>query len=141
MNAGCLTPERIETLARAALIRHGASEGQAGALAARIGAAERDGLKSHGLLHLPTYCEHLTCGKVLGGAEPQLSHPAAACLAVDACNGFAHAAIDLGLPELIDLARAQGIARLAIRKSYNCGALGSHTERVARAGAPHARLH
>jgi (2R)-3-sulfolactate dehydrogenase (NADP+) len=134
MNAKVLTPERIETLARTALIRHGASEAQARALAAGIAAAEGDGLKSHGLMYLPIYCEHLTCGKVLGGAQPLLSQPTPACLAVDARNGFAHAAIDLGLPALVDLARAQGVASLAIRNSYNCGALGYHTERLARAG-------
>ena len=132
--ARSLTPERIETLARRALVQHGASEAQARALAAGIAAAERDGLKSHGLMYLPIYCEHLACGKVLGGAEPQLSRPAPACLAVDARNGFAHAAIDLGLPALVELAGAQGVASLAIRNSYNCGALGYHTERLAQAG-------
>jgi (2R)-3-sulfolactate dehydrogenase (NADP+) len=134
VNAKVLTPKRIESLARTALIRHGANEAQARALAAGIAAAERDGLKSHGLIYLPIYCEHLTCGKVLGKAEPQLSQPAPACLVVDARNGFAHAAIDLGLPALVDRARAQGVASLAIRNSYNWGALGYHTERLAQAG-------
>lgn len=129
-----LTPERIETLARTALRRHGASEAQADALAAGIAAAERDGLKSHGLMYLPTYCEHLTCGKVVGAAEPTLHAPAPACLVIDARHGFAHAAIDLGFPALADLARKQGIASLAIRNSYNCGALGYHTERLAQHG-------
>ena len=77
-----LTQARIETLAREALTRHGASERQAEALAAAIAAAERDGLKSHGLMYLPTYCEHLTCGKVLGLAEPRLTRPAPAVVAV-----------------------------------------------------------
>ena len=49
-----LTQARIETLALEALMRHGASERQAEALAAGIAAAERDGLKSHGLMYLPT---------------------------------------------------------------------------------------
>lgn len=129
-----LTQDRIETLAHTALTRHGASEQQARALAAGIAAAERDGLKSHGLMYLPTYCEHLTCGKVLGLAEPRLTRPAAAVAAVDAGNGFAHAAIDIGLPALIEAARSQGVAALAIRNSYNCGALGYHTERIAQAG-------
>lgn len=129
-----LTQARIETLARAALMRHGASEGQAGALAAGIASAERDGLKSHGLMYLPTYCEHLTCGKVLGQAEPILTRPAPAVVAVDAANGFAHAAIALGMPALIEAARSQGVAALAIRNSYNCGALGYHTENIAQAG-------
>ncbi|MBZ9661164.1 Ldh family oxidoreductase [Mesorhizobium sp. ESP-6-4] len=129
-----LTQARIETLARAALVRHGASEGQAEALAAGIAGAERDGLKSHGLMYLSTYCEHLTCGKVLGRAEPRLTRPAPAVVAVDAANGFAHAAIALGLTALIEAARLQGVAALAICNSYNCGALGYHTERIAQAG-------
>lgn len=129
-----LTQARIETLARNALIRHGASQAQAQALAAGIAAAERDGLKSHGLMYLPTYCEHLTCGKVLGLAEPRLTRPAPAIVAVDAGSGFAHAAIAIGMPQLIEAARSQGVAALAIRNSYNCGALGYHTERIAEAG-------
>ena len=96
MNGAHLTPAQIEALAHMALTRHGASEGQARALAAAITAAERDGLRSHGLMYLPTYCEHLTCGKVRGDAEPVLSNPAPASLVVDARNGFAHAAIALG---------------------------------------------
>jgi (2R)-3-sulfolactate dehydrogenase (NADP+) len=129
-----LTPERIEALALAALTKHGASELQARALAAGIAAAERDGLVSHGLMYLPTYCEHLTCGKVIGAAEPVLTQPAPAVLVVDARNGFAHAAIDLGFARLPELARSQGVASLAVRNSYNCGALGYHTERLACAG-------
>jgi len=126
--------ERIEALAFAALTKHGASEAQARALAAGIAAAERDGLVSHGLMYLPIYCEHLTCGKVVGAAEPVLTQPAPGALVVDARNGFAHAAIDLGFSRLPDLARAQGVACLAVRNSYNCGALGYHTERLARSG-------
>ncbi|WP_245898256.1 Ldh family oxidoreductase [Phreatobacter cathodiphilus] len=129
-----MTVDAIETLAAAALRRHGASEAQARALAAGLAGAERDGIRSHGLMYLPVYCEHLTCGKVVGGAEPVFSRPAPASLVVDAGSGFAHAAIDLGLPALLDTARSQGIASLAIRNSYNCGILAYHTERIAEAG-------
>lgn len=124
----------IEGLATEALARHRASEAQARALAAGIAGAERDGIRSHGLMYLPVYCEHLTCGKVIGAAEPVLSRPAPGSIVVDAGSGFAHAAIDLGLPELIAAAGEQGIASLAVRNSYNCGVLGYHTERIAAAG-------
>lgn len=134
MTAQRLTVGEIEKLAAAALGRHGASQKQAAALARGIAAAERDGLKSHGMMYLPIYCEHLRCGKVVGSAEPVLSRPAQAALVVDAQCGFAHAAIDLGLPALVETARSHGIASLAIRNSYNCGVLGYHTERIADAG-------
>lgn len=134
MNALVLPLDQIETLAAAALRRHGASESQAVALAAGVAAAERDGLKSHGLMYLATYCEHLVCGKVIGSAEPVLSRPAPASLVVDAKSGFAHAAIDTGLLPLVETAKTNGVASLAIRNSYNCGMLGYHTERIACGG-------
>jgi (2R)-3-sulfolactate dehydrogenase (NADP+) len=134
MSAHILSVVEIAALAAQALRNHGASESQAQALAAGIAAAERDGLRSHGLMYLPTYCEHLTCDKVVGQALPVLSRAAPGSIVVDAHSGFAHAAIDLGLPALIAAAAANGVASLAIRNSYNCGVLGYHTERLAEAG-------
>ena len=134
MSAHILSVAEIAGLAARALRNHGASESQAAALAAGVAAAERDGLRSHGLMYLPIYCEHLDCGKVVGQALPALSKAAPASLVVDARSGFAHAAIALGLPALIDAAAANGVASLAIRNSYNCGVLGYHTEQLAEAG-------
>ncbi len=129
-----ITAVEIETLARTALNKAGASAEQAAALARGIAAAERDGLSSHGLAYLATYCEHLACGKVRGQAVPKVAQASAGVVTVDAGSGFAHAAIDAGFKALIPLARQQGIASLAIRKSYNAGVLGHHTERLAREG-------
>ncbi len=124
----------IEALAQAALVAHGARHDSAASLARAIAAAERDGLASHGLAYLPTYCDHLDCGKVIGAAEPVLERTAPSVIVVDAGAGFAHPAIDVGLAALPALARTQGIATLAVRNSYNCGVLGYHTERIAAAG-------
>ncbi len=124
----------IDALARLALHRAGASAEAASSLAAAIAAAEAEGLASHGLAYLPTYCSHLRCGKVKGAAVPQLARPKPSLVVVDACTGFAHPAIEAGFAELVPLAFAQGIAALAIRNSYNCGVLGYHTERLAAAG-------
>jgi (2R)-3-sulfolactate dehydrogenase (NADP+) len=134
MSAHILSVAEIAALAARALRNHGASESQAETLAAGVAAAERDGLRSHGLMYLPIYCEHLDCGKVVGQALPVLSRVAPASLVVDAHSGFAHAAIDLGFPALIAAAATNGVASLAIRNSYNCGVLGYHTERLAEAG-------
>ena len=129
-----MTVAEIETLARTALGQAGASVVQAAALARGIAAAERDGLSSHGLAYLATYCEHVRCGKVLGQAIPKVEYAAAGVITVDAGSGFAHPAIDAGFKDLVPLARKQGIASLAIRNSYNAGVLGQHTERLARDG-------
>ena len=129
-----LSVEAIEELARSALARAGASEVAAASLARAVAAAERDGIASHGLAYVPTYCEHLGCGKVLADAVPRLEQTAPAALSVDAGAGFAHPAIDMGFAALVPLARREGIALLAIHNSYNCGVLGYHTERLACEG-------
>jgi (2R)-3-sulfolactate dehydrogenase (NADP+) len=134
MSTTTVSHDEIAQLAQRALALHGASARQAASLAAGIAAAERDGVSSHGLMYLPTYCEHLRCGKVDGQAVPTAEQTAPAVLVVDAGTGFAHAAIDLGLPLLVNAARHQGVAVLAVRNSYNCGVLGYHTERIAAAG-------
>lgn len=129
-----MTLGEVEALALRALTAAGASGAQALPVARSIRAAERDGMRSHGLLYLPVYVEHLTCGKVDGQAEPRLERPRAGTIVVDAAHGFAHPAIDLGLPVLADAARAAGIAAMTLRRSYNCGLLGHHAERLAGAG-------
>lgn len=129
-----MTLDEVEALAMTALTAAGASAAQALPVAQSIRAAERDGMRSHGLLYLPVYVEHLTCGKVAGQAEPKIARPRTGAVLVDAGHGFAHPAIDLGLPALLDAAREMGIAALTLRRSYNCGLLGHHAERIAKAG-------
>lgn len=124
----------VEATAATALRNAGASAGAAASLAAAIAAAERDGISSHGVAYLATYCEHLRCGKVVSTAVPKVERRAPGVVAVDAGAGFAHPAIDAGFAELVPLAYEQGIATLTINNSYNCGVLGYHTERLAEAG-------
>lgn len=129
-----LSLKEIEDLAFRALIAAGTTEPNARPLAVATAATEADGVASHGLAYIPIYCEHVQCGKVDGTAVPVVSRPRPGVVAVDAATGFAHAAIDAGFEQLIPLAQSQGIAALAITNSYNCGVLGYHTHRLARAG-------
>lgn len=126
--------DEVEALALARLQAAGASVAQARPVARSIRAAERDGVRSHGLMYLPIYAEHLACGKVDGQAVPTLSRPRTGAVVVDAGHGFAHPAVDLGQPALITAARSCGIAAMTVHRSYNCGILGHHAERIAEAG-------
>ncbi|KIC12183.1 sulfolactate dehydrogenase [Leisingera sp. ANG-M1] len=129
-----MTLAEIEDLSFRALVAAGTSEANARPLAVATAATEADGVASHGLAYIPIYAEHVQCGKVDGQAAPVLTRPRPGVVAVDAATGFAHAAIDMGFEALTEAARAQGVAVLAIRNSYNCGVLGYHTARLARAG-------
>ncbi len=129
-----LSLEAIEALAYDALTAAGASDLQARSLARATADTEAMGVASHGLAYIPIYAEHLQCGKVDGAAVPVLETPAPAMLRADAACGFAHPAIDAGFEALTAAAREQGIAGLAIHRSYNCGVLGVHTHKLAAQG-------
>ncbi|WP_299932119.1 Ldh family oxidoreductase [uncultured Pelagimonas sp.] len=134
MDTKTLSLADIEDLSLRALVAAGTSLENARPLAVATAATEADGISSHGLAYIPIYCEHVQCGKVDGQAVPQLKTTAPSVITVDAATGFAHPAIDMGFDALIPLARSQGIAVLAVKNSYNCGVLGYHTQRLAKAG-------
>lgn len=129
-----LSLQAIEDIAMRALVAAGTSEKNARPLAIATAATEADGVSSHGLAYIPIYCEHVQCGKVDGQANPLVTHPRPGVIKVDAATGFAHAAIDQGFAQLIPLAKQLGVAVLAVNNSYNCGILGYHTYRLAKAG-------
>lgn len=134
MSTETLTLDAIETLAMQALTAVGTTPENARYLAQATADTEADGIASHGLAYIPIYCEHVQCGKVDGQATPVVSRPKPGAIVVDAANGFAHPAIEAGFDALIQAAQDNGIAVLSIKNSYNCGVLGVHTQKMARAG-------
>ena len=77
-----MTLAEIEQLCREALMAAGASEDNAAAVARSTMLAERDGIRSHGLLYVPIYAEHVRCGNVDGRAKPVVSQPRPGAVAV-----------------------------------------------------------
>ncbi|MCU1389294.1 MAG: sulfolactate dehydrogenase [Ilumatobacteraceae bacterium] len=129
-----LTLDEVEALSARMLTRAGASVLQAAPTAHSIRAAEAEGIRTVGLSYLPTYCDHLACGKVVGDAVPVVSRPRAATVVADAHHGFAHAAFRAAGPTLVDATRECGVGILAIEHSYSAGVLGWFVEQLADAG-------
>jgi (2R)-3-sulfolactate dehydrogenase (NADP+) len=129
-----LTMTEVESLAWQMLRASGASPLQAGSTARSIREAEAEGLRPIGLSYLPTYCDHVACGKVDGDAVPTVVRPRAATVVVDADHGFCHPAFEVGFDPLVDATRECGIAMMAIEHSYSAGVLGWFVERLARQG-------
>jgi (2R)-3-sulfolactate dehydrogenase (NADP+) len=134
MAGNIMTLEQIEELTKAALMGAGASDANAASVAKSTWRAERDGVRSHGLMYVPIYAEHVQCGKVDGKAVPEVSRPKPAAIRVDAKSGFAHPAIDAGFEALVSSARENGVGVMTVFNSYNCGVLGHHAERIAEQG-------
>lgn len=129
-----LTLDEVEKLACDTLRAAGADGAAAAAVARSTRLAERDGIRSHGLLYLPIYAEHLVCGKVSKAAKPTVTKTQDAAVRVDADAGFAHTAIDAGWDAFTQAACDHGIAAMSIHNSYNCGVLGHHAQRLAEDG-------
>jgi (2R)-3-sulfolactate dehydrogenase (NADP+) len=129
-----LSLDQVYELTMEVLVGSGASKANAAPVARSIREAEADNLRNIGLGYLPLYCEHLRCGKVDGRAVPEVTQTAPATLYVDAKQGFAHPAIELGRDRLLEMVRQIGIAAMGVGNSYACGVLGHLVEPLAREG-------
>lgn len=129
-----LSLDQVLELSSLALQGAGASKRNADSVARSTALAERDGIRSHGLMYVPIYSEHVICGKVDGLAEPLVESPKSGVVRVDAKNGFAHPAIDAGWNRFTQAAKENGVAVMTVHNSYNCGVLGHHAKRLAEQG-------
>ena len=129
-----LSLSEVEDLGFRALSSSKTSEVNARSVTDSIVAAEADGIHSHGLARLPNYCENAMCGKIDGQAQPTCCVVGPAAIKVDAMDGFAHPAIELGFNEFFPLVKKMSIAAMAVTNSYNCGVVGYHVERIADQG-------
>lgn len=123
-----------EALAIAALVAAGTSSGNAADVARALVAAEADGQPGHGLSRVPAYADQVRAGKVAGRAEPAIAEVGPAALRVDAADGFAYPAIARGLPRAGGMARAMGVAAMAVANSHHSGMAGYHVEGPAARG-------
>lgn len=105
------------------LAKRGLTPDGARIIADVVAAAERDGSYSHGLTRLVGYISTLESGWANGGAVPNVKDAAPGLVVTDANNGFAQIALAKSRPLLVEKARQQGIAALAIRNSHHFAAL------------------
>lgn len=129
----CTLPQLFDLNVRA-LMASGADRDNAEATAEVMHNADRDGCQSHGIFRSPGYCAALKAGAVNGHAAPKVIDQAPGVVRVEADNGLAPLAVKVGRPPLIEKAKSQGIAALAIGDSAHFAALWPDTEPLAEAG-------
>ncbi len=129
-----LTLADAHDLAVRTLLRCGAGRDPAESTARALVGAEADGLATHGLMRLLAYGAQVRAGKVVGDAALTVARPRPGLLAIDAGHGFAYPALDRAVADLPEIARSQGVAAAAIRRSHHCGAAGRPAEALAARG-------
>ena len=134
MSTVSLTLDEIFDLAKKKLLANGCDKENASILADTIMRAERDGSVSHGLFRLPAYVAGLKSKKINGKARPELENVAPSIIKVLGNNAVAPMVLSLGLPAVIELAKKNGVAVLAIKNSHHMAALWPETEAIAEAG-------
>ncbi|RVT95723.1 oxidoreductase [Rhodovarius crocodyli] len=126
--------ESLRALIEATLRGLGLAEAHIPPVADIILAGERDGGGSHGLYRLLMVAKTMRMGTANAQAVPKVVDVAPAMVRVDADGGFAPLAFQLGLPVLVEKARAGGIAALAVNNCAHFSALWPDVEAVARHG-------
>ncbi len=134
MQTAHMTLDEIHATILKVLLKNGCDEANATAIANNMTNAERDHAVSHGLFRLPGHVTSLSNGKVNGKAKPTLEQPRPGAIKVDGDRGFTPIAFELGKPALIDAARQNGIAALAITRTFHFAALWPETSALAEEG-------
>src|SRR3546814_3000388 len=107
----------------------GASSEHAAATARALVTAEAEGNPGVGLRHVFGYRDALEAGRIRGAAEPAVEVVTEAVTGVDAAEGLPHLGVERAWECLVAGAEAQGLAQLALRNGYTCGALGSYARK------------
>ena len=134
MSTVSLTLNEILDLAKKTLLANGCDDETASILAELIMKAERDGSLSHGLFRLPAYISGLKSGKINGKARPEVKKISSSVIKVLGNNCLAPVVLNKGIPELIKVAKENGVAVLAINNSHHMAAMWPETEMIAEQG-------
>jgi (2R)-3-sulfolactate dehydrogenase (NADP+) len=124
----------LTALATDALRASGASASSAQTTAKYLVAADAQGLGTHGVARVPTYCDHLKSGRALGDAQPRIVNEKAAACLIDAGYGLGFEPSEFALEQAIARASKYGVGFAGVTKSHHCGALGILLEPVAARG-------
>lgn len=129
-----LSIDQVYELSFDVLTHNGFSAAHAAAIAKTITAGQRDDCQSHGLYRLLVCVRTLKTGLVDAAALPLITHPTPAVVQVDAQRAYSLLAFQEGLPHLVEKAKSNGVAVLAINNCFHFSALWPEVEAIAQHG-------
>ena len=129
-----IAPETHRRFVEDVLTSAGAAPGDARAVADGLLWADLRARPGQGLLRLPILARRLARNLIRSPAPMVWTAVAPAAHCLDAAYGFGHVAGRLGMARAIELAGAQGIGLVAVRRSLHYGAAGYYCALAADAG-------
>ncbi|MEL7255408.1 MAG: Ldh family oxidoreductase [Pseudomonadota bacterium] len=134
MDTQNISLNQVRQLAKSWLAASGMDDRGSDVLADLVTLSERDGPRSHGLRMLPVYRQSFECGYANPTANPTATRIAPGVLRGDGDNGYFQIAMDAARPELIEMAREQGIASYTCANCHHLAALRFDTMALADEG-------
>jgi len=129
-----IAPEAHRRFVREVLRAVGAAPGDADAVADGLLWADLRARPAQGLLRLPILVRRVTRKLIRSPAPMAWTAVAPAAHSLDAAYGFGHVAGRLGMTRALELAGAEGIGLVAVRRSLHYGAAGYYCALAADAG-------
>ena len=134
MESTTISRDQVRARAKAWLVGAGMDARGSDVLADLVTMSERDGPRSHGLRMLPFYKQSFECGYANPAANPKAERVAPGVLRGDGDNGYFQIAMEAARPQLIDMARDQGIAGFTCANCHHLAALRFDTMALADEG-------
>ncbi len=134
MDTTTISLDQVRALVKSWLVGAGMDERGSDVLADLVTMSERDGPRSHGLRMLPVYKQSFECGYANPAANPSIAKIAPSVLRGDGDNGYFQIAAEAARPQLVELARNQGIAGFTCANCHHLAALRFDTMALADEG-------
>lgn len=129
-----LSAESLESWTTDLLTRAGLDPTDAFSVAANIVEAEARGVRSHGLLLLPTYVRRIRAGGIRPGYEIKVVSDSGSVVVLDADGGPGQATAMRAAALAIERGRRHHVACVTVRNGNHVGMLATYGLRIAREG-------
>jgi uncharacterized oxidoreductase len=128
------TAGQLEDVATAIFQAVGSPDQEARLVAHELVVADLMGLRSHGVIRIPSYVKYVTDGEIRPGAAAQLLVETDTTAVLDCSANFGQVGAMRALAIATAKARASGLGAVVTRRCHHVGRLGSYPERAARDG-------
>ncbi|MDC0663125.1 Ldh family oxidoreductase [Marinobacter sp. SS21] len=126
--------EVLQQLAKTLLVQAGAAPDEAATVARVLAWADAAGRPNQGVWRLPTLCQRLRQGLYASPCKPTFERVSAAIGRLDGGNGLGHFVGHEAMVRAVEMARAEGVGIVLVRRSNYLGPTGYYAQMAASEG-------